>query len=144
MRPPLLAVLLATAASCVVPGADVKTTGPGDQSKLVLDYIRAAERGEAASFSDMTGRSAEATFDPPVMATVDRTDEGCMRSSLDTNTRMMSAVWTCRDSDKRNQRTFLIEAGRITDMWNDWAEQPLVLPPDDVASPASVASGKPS
>ena len=142
----LLAALLPIVIGCSAAGtAAVRTTGPRDQTKLVLDYIRAAESRDAASFSNMTGRSADAAFDSPKMVDVDRTDEGCVLASLEANTRMVSAIWTCRDDDKRNvQRTFLIEAGRVTHMWNDWAEQPLVLPPDDAASPDPAAPGVPS
>lgn len=146
MRTVLLAALLPTAVGCSAAGtAAVRTTGPADQTKLVLNYIRSAERGDAARFSTMTGRSADATISLPEMAEVDRTDEGCVLASLDANTRMVSAVWTCRDNDRQNvQRTFLIEAGRITHMWNDWAEQPLVLRPEGKASPAPVNPGDPS
>lgn len=100
----------------------VKTSGDEANTRLVLRLIRAAETGNAQTFQRMTGRSAEATFEPPVMRDVDRTDEGCELRALDASMpKIVSAIWFCPDNTKPNvQRSFLIEDGRITHMWNEW------------------------
>jgi len=36
----------------------------------------------------------------------------------------VSVVWSCRGNNTKPnvQRSFLVERGRVTYMWNDWAE----------------------
>lgn len=112
---------------------DVAIVGDRRQAGLVLETIRAAEAGDRPGFERRIGRSAEPTFDPPAMADVDRTDEGCTLRSIDASLGLMTSVlWSCRNDTKPNvQRTFLVESGRVTHVWNDWVHPPEASPTPD-------------
>jgi len=123
----LYALILVLLTCCATGNAEaVQISGDPYDANLVLRYIRAAEAGDAPAFQKMTARSVEPKYGPPPIADVDRADEGCALRSLESNLRMVSAVWRCPDDTKTNvQRTFLIEGGRVTYMWNDWGSGPL-------------------
>ena len=129
-RWPFITVWLLASASCAVPTHDpVQIAGNRADALLVLRYIRAAERNDAATFDKLTGRSVEKTFAAPLLSEVDRTDKQCRLDSLDGSIRMVSATWRCPTDTKQNvQRTFLIEGDHVTAMWNDWTEAPTVAP----------------
>lgn len=118
----VLSTALVAACSAAGPG-EVQITGNAARGALVLETIRAAERGDAAGFGRRIGRSAERTFHPPTMSEVDRTDEGCTLRSVNASIPMVSVLWSCGNNTNPNvQRSFLVEHGRVTHVWNDWAE----------------------
>ncbi|MCW6532567.1 hypothetical protein NED98_20155 [Sphingomonas sp. MMSM20] len=111
-----------TAASAA---AQVRISGDPAATGLILQYIRAAENGNRRLFDKMTERSVIAEFAPPKIDDVDRRDEGCELKSLDGSMlKIVSAVWECpgRNVKPVVQRSFLIEHGKITHIWNDWSE----------------------
>lgn len=115
---------LALVSGCSPEGPEVAITGDRAQAELVLETIRAAEAGDEAGFRRRSGKSAAHSFDPPAMADVDRTDEGCTLHSIDASIPLMvSVLWSCPNNTKPNvQRTMVVEGGRVTHVWNDWAE----------------------
>ena len=102
--------------------AGIAMSGDTALATVVLDYVVAAEQGNVAKFRKMTGRSIVAGLAPPRLSDVDRTDEGCRVKSLDGQIKQVSVMWDCKGRNYRPivQRTFLVENGRVTHMWNDW------------------------
>jgi hypothetical protein len=136
-----LAVLPIFLTACAsAPGPEVAATG-GETARLVLRFIRLAEAGNEAEFRSMTARTA---FDddggspqyPLDLDSVDRRDEGCSLKSVAVyfdveRLSWVEALWKCREDHRHNvERMFVVENGRITQMWNAWAEPDLVSPAD--------------
>lgn len=116
-------VLIGIAAASAA--APVRISGDPAATDLILRYIRAAESNDRRLFNKMTGRSVITEFSPPKIDDVDRRDEGCELKSLDGSTpKIVSAVWDCpgRNVKPVVQRSFLIEHGKVTHIWNDWTE----------------------
>ena len=132
--------LLTVAGSASAADRDVVVAG-GEPAPLVLRFIRLAEAGSEAEFRGMTARTAAHEDDgtplgPPDMDEVDRSDEGCVLHSVqlfigDERMGLVEAFWNCREDYRHNaERMFIVENGRITQMWNHWAEPPLAQPPE--------------
>jgi hypothetical protein len=125
---PISILLFASLVSCTEDNSEpVQIVGNHKEARLVLRYIRAAESGDTATFKMLTRQSVERTFTPPTISDVDRTDESCSLRSLEGLTKMVWAFWDCPQNTKEAvQRTFLVEAGHVTAIWNEGAEPPTV------------------
>ena len=112
-------------AGCSPAGSNnVQLRGDTAYAAVVLATIRAAEGGDEAAFRQHIGRSADPAYEAPARVDVDRTDEDCEVRSIEGLGPMVSVVWSCRGNNTKPnvQRSFLVERGRVTYMWNDWAE----------------------
>lgn len=125
----LAVLLLSMLASCTA-SSDVELAGDLARAKLIEKLIKAAESGDEHAFALLTTKSSTMPeLLPPNLDQVDRRDEGCSLKCVTAELpKLAEAIWDCPGKNYKQQveRTFLVEHGRVTYMWNDRSE-PAVL-----------------
>ena len=115
---------IAGASEQAKPSAHVVTIGESEDAAIVVELIHAAEAGDAESFQNRIGQSAESADQSPTMEDVDRTDEGCSVKFVDaTIPTKVSVIWRCGDNSIANiERSFLVENGKVVGIENAGAD----------------------